>query len=84
MPICAGALGRLQGWLLGGAAQRDRRDIDLTPAQREMLAASRREARLDELLGPAPPPPAAPKGQCARLTSPRRAHLLTARLSVFM
>ena len=69
---CAGALGRLQGWLSGGAAQRDRRNADLTPAQRELLAASRREGRLDELLGPAPDPPQAPRGQCdAGAGSPR-------------
>jgi len=65
--MCAGALGRLQGWLSGGAARRDRRNADLTPAQRELLAASRRETRLDELLGPAPDPPQAPKGQCGAL-----------------
>ena len=51
----------LRGWL-SGSAQRDRREMNLTPAQRELLAASRRETQLDELLGPAPAPPSAPKG----------------------
>ena len=73
--MCAGALGRLQGWLSGGAAQRDRLNADLTPAQRELLAATRREDRLDELLGPAPDPPQAPRGQ-TRFCSPASLHWL--------
>jgi hypothetical protein len=51
----------LRGWLTG-SARREGQQSNLTPAQRELLAASSREARLDELLGPAPAPPPAPKG----------------------
>ena len=54
----AGTFGRIRNWWAGAAVA----EQGLTPTQRKMLAASRREVRLDEVVGRAPSPPTAPRG----------------------